>query len=622
MAASADELPQQKQLDDEWQEVPQALVFKDVRLRYRRLEAPSLSSSTTSYNPCHRPLQRTHCVVEISEDESFNDSSRIAFFLGETFGHMEEESPAADRWCPPLESARVNVSSWVGVAALSLLPGECALFEPATAAIQESTGGLVGTRKLRLVTASRASDLLGDGTLMLRVLDPGPSLSKGVKPRDLAKVRAGWNVWFLRNGEEVLRAMQGFEFVLDDESGLMVALELGLKDMEVGSRAALRVNQDWGAGPLTPDPSGLTLRGAAVWVELSLYEATNEMEPGGHSNVEEAILFAAEKKELGNKRLSSGGASDIGRALRRYDAGIRVLQALLPQPAVKPKGPTPDPVVGPLAEPVDVPRVEHALNVLRLNSAQAQLKRSKWREAANCCSLVVEKVAEIDPMHIKARYRRGLARIELAEHGSAIEDLRCVALANPADSNTRRELARAEKLYRDHRAKEKSAFSGVFDKMKVADEKKNAIDAAQQEKLKKAEEEEESLRQKTEAEAKTKETENKPPIRLNNNSTEPPQDEMQQPAQQNDGCIQPGKPVTPKSVEQHVGTWSPMSAPTDPEVELQGKVKEIADALNKSNPGRNFQPMPTPTVTEAPPPVEYQVPSFLKGAKKKTGGSK
>ncbi|CAE8656097.1 unnamed protein product, partial [Polarella glacialis] len=83
-----------------------------------------------------------------------------------------------------------------------------------------------------------------------------PSAS-GPKPRDLSRVRASWKVWFLRNSELILStAGAGFggsaDSLLDgtgakdvvlDEGQLMVALELGLKEMQAGGRACVRVSE-------------------------------------------------------------------------------------------------------------------------------------------------------------------------------------------------------------------------------------------------------------------------------------------------------------------------------------------------------------------------------------------
>merc|ERR1719424_341785 len=116
----------------------------------------------------------------------------------------------------------------------------------------------------------------------------------------------------------------GVEFVLD-EGLLMVALQLALKDMHVGGRAALRVSEEWAQGALLPSGSPV-LRGAAVWVELCLIAAVNEPAPGEHGSVSEALAFAVEKKQQGNTSIVGKDTSDWGRAIRRYDAGIRTLQ--------------------------------------------------------------------------------------------------------------------------------------------------------------------------------------------------------------------------------------------------------------------------------------------------------
>jgi FKBP-type peptidyl-prolyl cis-trans isomerase 2 len=58
------------------------------------------------------------------------------------------------------------------------------------------------------------------------------------------------------------------EFVLD-EGQLMFALELSLKEMQVGSRACVRVSEEWAQGAMLPSGSPV-LRGAAIWLEITL----------------------------------------------------------------------------------------------------------------------------------------------------------------------------------------------------------------------------------------------------------------------------------------------------------------------------------------------------------------
>jgi len=273
-----------------------------------------------------------------SEDSQESDSCEfLEFRLGEKHGHRRSDAPEALGagflpWFPPAEADRVDIAPWVTVAILALsAEGSSAEFEPAEGASDVATGGLSGRCSLTLLQLLPTSDLLVDDGMILRTLDLGHS---GPKPRDLSKVTASWRVWFVRNSEMVMSTFGeggdagGIQFVLD-EGQLMVALQLALKDMHVGSRACLRISEEWAQGALLPSGSPV-LRGAAVWVELCLIDAINEPAPREHGSVSDALAFALQKKERGNTSIVLKDTADWGRAIRRYEAGIQTLEATLP----------------------------------------------------------------------------------------------------------------------------------------------------------------------------------------------------------------------------------------------------------------------------------------------------
>merc|ERR1712232_1159463 len=80
----------------------------------------------------------------------------------------------------------------------------------------------------------------------------------------------------------------------------------------------------------------------------------------------------------------------------------------------------------------------------------------------------------------------------------AADDLRCAAVLSPTDAGARKELDRVEKLLREHRAKEKRTFEGVFQKLQREEEA---------EKEERARREEERAKAETEQRARQKERE-------------------------------------------------------------------------------------------------------------------
>merc|ERR1712217_758924 len=116
---------------------------------------------------------------------------------------------------------------------------------------------------------------------------------------------------------------------------------------------------------------------------------------------------------------------------------------------------------------------QELLTTLRLNAAQGELKRSRWKEAIAFCNPVIAQ----EPNNVKALYRRGLARIELDDFKGAVDDLRHAATCGGAnDVGVRRELVRAETLQRELVAKERAALSGVFDKLRKKDDETERLE--------------------------------------------------------------------------------------------------------------------------------------------------
>lgn len=318
--------------DEGWVPAPAPAVFKDVRLCYRLRSENSASevlpTSEGAYRPKYGPCHRSYCVVSLKRVDGDKGCAEavetarcpgareiqlIQFRLGESYGHLcLAPVPASHRpWSPPRESKRVDMAPWVTEAVLCLdAVGASADFKTATSMLPRcdvdgsdvATGPLV-RHHLELLEASPTYDLLADDGVVLRILDPVPG---GQKPRDLAHVTASWRIWFLRNSQLVVSTSSG-EGVAEDGGGeelvidtgqLMVALELGLKEMECGSRACLRISEEWGHGPLMPS-GGPMLQGAAVWAELTLLSVENEPAPGEHASVDAALRFALEKKKTG-----------------------------------------------------------------------------------------------------------------------------------------------------------------------------------------------------------------------------------------------------------------------------------------------------------------------------------
>jgi len=347
-----------------------------------------------------------------------------------------------------------------------------------------------------------------------------------------------------------------------------------------------------------------------------------------------------EKKDQGNRCLANKTGADDGRALRRYEAGLSVLEAVLPPRAKVGAGAAAAQAAtgsagkgggGPLASEEERPRVEEVLVALRLNAAQAELRRSKWREAASLCG----EVLSASPGNVKAHYRRGLARTELGDLSGAVEDFRAAAAAGPADAGIRRELARVEALQKQHRAEMKSAFGGVFDKMTQKDKEREEKEEARRkaEAEKQAEEErraaqeasaQEAAQRREEAERRRREAAEKEAAKKAAEEQAPRAEEAQEKKKNKEDEVKQPKPQEAKSV-----TWAPFAQPSggsapvaaapekalSAQEECDAKAQELVESLRREGKiGPGVQQIQT---VENPPPVEYEVPSFLRGGAKK-----
>lgn len=484
---------------DGWVAAPEPLVFRDVRFRQRLLRPLHAAGSAPGPRPRHGPVIRSSCVVHLEQapagavsgeeaggaTASSSTSRVFEFRLGDRHGLARQpgmEALLGSAWRPPAEARdRVDVEPWVTEAVLGLQVGQSAEFAPATSTSCSIDKGPSGLCRLHLLEACDTQDLLGDGGIVLRLLESDPA---GKKPRDLARVRASWRAWFARSGEDVVAVpggsmptpsilgIEGVELVID-EGRLMLPLEMALKEMPCGSRALLRVSEEWGSGALTPEGNPV-LSGAAIWAEIRLHAVENEMGPGEHETVDAAVAFALEKKLQGNDLLRRGATApvDVARAARRYEAGMRILEAALAPPGSS-SGRTAACAGVEEGGGSDAARASAsaagavaALRALQLNCAQAELKLKRWRNAVTLCDAVLRR----EPGNSKARYRRALAKVELADLAGALDDLRAAASLLPGDAGVRKALAQVEGLLREHQAVEKKRFGGVFEKMRREEE--------------------------------------------------------------------------------------------------------------------------------------------------------
>eukprot|EP00928_Gymnodinium_smaydae_P024233 TRINITY_DN19673_c0_g2_i1.p1 TRINITY_DN19673_c0_g2~~TRINITY_DN19673_c0_g2_i1.p1 ORF type:complete len:623 (-),score=168.08 TRINITY_DN19673_c0_g2_i1:189-2057(-) len=595
-----------------WSPAPAPVVFEQVRLLKRpsRLLAEDLgrAASTAGERPRYGVAYRSLCLVVLRGPASAVEGPscegtgrgsagsescrRLQFRLGDTHGLLAAriasgsvaDSLAARAWRAPKEKdERVEVPRWLTEAALALEVGETAEFQRSPPGSGDGDTAPTDVCSVSLLAACDTQDLLGDGDIVLRHFQKGT----GERPSELAKVWASWRVWFARTGESVLNPAAGdlqknadnsFYFVVDDGS-IMPALEFGIKEMSAGSHGVLRVSEERAHGSLLPEGNP-RLNGAAIWIEICVHRVENELQPGDHSTVEAAIAYALEKKEQGNASLRGGSAADAGRASRRYGMGTAVLEATLPGSGKASSG----------------SRSPAPLATAEAERKEAELKLKQWARTVELCDAVLRR----EGFSAKAHYRRALARVELGELRGAAEDLRRVVGESPQDVGARRELAKVEGLLREHSAAEKRSFGGLFEKARQKEEARAAVEAEREKK------EAASRKQKQveQAAAEKEMLQNCEAAKAANGARAAAEAAAEVSAE------------TPAAAPLEEDRFADAEAQAEQRIGAEDKALMERVAAGKSTATMLPQNLNAKKVEEAPP-VEYEVPSFLKKKVKK-----
>merc|ERR1712176_167847 len=86
-------------------------------------------------------------------------------------------------------------------------------------------------------------------------------------------------------------------------------------------------------------------------------------------------------------------------------------------------------------------QVKTLLLTLQTNLSMMCFKLGKYRQSRD----VASRALEIDPDHVKARYRRAVANRKLGDSEEAIMDLKLAMGVDPANAAVRKELASIQK---------------------------------------------------------------------------------------------------------------------------------------------------------------------------------
>mmetsp|Transcript_17673 Transcript_17673/g.29056 ORF Transcript_17673/g.29056 Transcript_17673/m.29056 type:complete len:177 (-) Transcript_17673:1105-1635(-) len=160
------------------------------------------------------------------------------------------------------------------------------------------------------------------------------------------------------------------------------------------------------------------------------------------SKLDEKISTAYALKDEGNKLFQS---QDTTGALQAYHEMFMYIHGLQPQTDVQ-------------RSQIQNLKLLHFINV-----AACHLKLSNWEKAESYCT----KALKVDEDNVKALFRRGRARIELADFEDAERDLKRVVELDPEGAKTAlAEIQRLRSLRLQNRKEGKEKFTFSFDRQK------------------------------------------------------------------------------------------------------------------------------------------------------------
>ena len=163
-------------------------------------------------------------------------------------------------------------------------------------------------------------------------------------------------------------------------------------------------------------------------------------------NGDEKLAEMAKYRESGNCLFKAGPAF-LGRAIKRYEEAIR-----------KAPGEQDFKSLGLDEKEAKLKAVQQQTLTCHLNVAAALLKIGKVKEALKHCNDAVK----IDPINVKALYRRGQTRAALEDLDGAKSDLLEAAKRDPQNRDVRKELEKLKVQSAARKAELKAQFGGMF----------------------------------------------------------------------------------------------------------------------------------------------------------------
>lgn len=166
---------------------------------------------------------------------------------------------------------------------------------------------------------------------------------------------------------------------------------------------------------------------------------SSDREVESTENAEVALMKAVALKEEGNNYFVK--QKDFEKASRSYRKGINAIKHLN-------KANSGD------------EQVQALLLTLQTNLSMMCFKLGKHRQSRD----VAGKALEIDPDHVKARFRRAVANRKLGNYDETIADLKLALGLDPANAAVRKELASLQQEIQRSKKTQKASFKKAFSK--------------------------------------------------------------------------------------------------------------------------------------------------------------
>lgn len=303
---------------------------------------------------------------------------------------------------------------------------------------------------LELVSWKKVEDVTDDGLIIRKVLKKGKSYDK---PKEGATVTVRYT-GRLQNGTVFEERGEGNEhsFVTDEEQ-VIEGLDRAIMKMDKGEKAEITIAPKYAFGDSDTAREKATVPGGSTVIyEIEITEVQNPKNTWDMSNAEK-IEDAKEKKEKGNAAYKAGR---LERAVKKYEAAVRVIEY-----------------------DKDFGDMKQASKDLKksawLNLAAAHLKLQNYKYVIDNCT----KALEVDPVNVKALYRRAQAYMGTSDFIEAEMDIKKAREAEPNDKDLAILYSKMRKQMKAASKKEAQIYSTMFSKLaKLKEPDENKATAA------------------------------------------------------------------------------------------------------------------------------------------------